>query len=161
MIGQRWISLDADSVIVINGQALWFNSWKPLRVFSASLIRNYIIVVLLAWSSGSWESSRSHFEALRTVLIWISCSVEGNGLDVSDRAEAPLLTFNWDDLPVVRYCPLEEEYATHEDGHLACWCAEQTATLDSPWLLKELFVSHQIIFPSLNIFNIRFQLNCQ
>lgn len=57
---------------------------------------------------------------MRTVLIRISCSVEGNGLNVGDCAKAPLLGLYLDDLAVVRYCPLIEEDAAYEDGYLAC-----------------------------------------
>ena len=107
-------------MIVINGECLRLNSRNRDTVFSATSIRNLIFVVKLASASGTWESSRGYFIALRTVLIRVACAVEGNRLDVSDSTEAPLLCLCCDDLPVVRYCPLIEEDSTYEDGHLAC-----------------------------------------
>jgi len=108
-------------VIIINGECLRLNSWDRGTVLSAPSIRNHIFVSInLACASGSWKSSRDYFEALRTVLIRISCAVERNRLDVGDGTEAPLLALCCDNLPVVRYCPLIEEDSTYEDGHLAC-----------------------------------------
>jgi hypothetical protein len=121
MICQGGISLDADCVIVINGECLLLNSWDRGTVLSAPSIRNHIFVsVNLASASGSWESSRGYFEALRTVLIRVACAVEGNCLDVGYGTDAPLLGLCCDDLPVVRHCPLIEEDATYDYGDLAC-----------------------------------------
>ena len=70
--------------------------------------------------TGPWESSRGYFEALRTVLIRISCAVEQNCLDVGDGTEAPLLGLYYDGIPVVRESSIVEEDAAYEDGYLAC-----------------------------------------